>query len=109
MVKQLGKPQMVRSVAAWQVGEAAVISLRRLLKPPEGERQLQVILRTEGPTRVLSVTDLQAQPPPTVNFHPSMHQLIIDFTASMLHHQSVGWNVFCANMRNLPALAADFK
>lgn len=41
------------------MGEVAVVSLRGLLKPPEGEGKLQFLVRAEGPTRVLSVTDLQ--------------------------------------------------
>lgn len=42
-----------------QVGEVAEVSLRGLLKPPQSDKRLQVLVRAEGPTRVLSITDLQ--------------------------------------------------
>ena len=44
-----------------QVGEVAEVSLRGILKQADGDRKLQVLVRAEGPTRVLSITDLQVR------------------------------------------------
>lgn len=44
-----------------QVGTHAVLTRPPNAQRGEGERKLQLLIRAEGPTRVLSVTDLQVR------------------------------------------------